>query len=408
MVLQELQVRVMEQKVVLDDYNCDLNLIISDHGYGASTLNFPMGFRLMWAGGRATYGVCKGKAYFEVKLEAYQAARCDGQHREHSQLVRIGWSTGASSFALGEDEWSFGYGGSGKFSTAGRFYDYGECFGQGDVIGAMLDLDSRPAKISFMKNGHNFGTAISLSKFQVGNPNNALFPHVFSKNCKIKMNFGQCGAWFPPPRGFRYLEHIRIMNRVRGTTAPTNKLACEVIMTVGLPGSGKTTWATNLQKQNREMGYNILGTDAIIEQMRVVGASRAYSVRWELLIEMATECFDAILRIAASRNRNYILDQTNVYASARKRKMTKFSGFRRVAVVVQPDDAELVRRTQKRTKESKKEIPLLEVRKMKANYTLPETSDNLFDRVHFADLPLRPAVALVRRYNRENEQYKGL
>ncbi|CAG5116918.1 unnamed protein product [Candidula unifasciata] len=397
----------MEQRVALDDYNSDLNFVVCDHGYGASTLNYPLGFRLMWAGARATHGVCKGKVYFEVKLESYQDARCEGQNRQHSHLIRVGWSSATSSFALGEDVWSFGYGGWGKFSTDGKFSEYGENFGQGDVIGAMLDLESKPAKVAFMKNGQHLGTAFSFSNFPIGNPINALFPHVYLKNCNIKVNFGQQGAWFTPPRGFRYLEHIPVVSRVRGAIAPLKKLDCEVIMTVGLPGSGKTTWATNFQKQHPEKRYNILGTDLILDQMRVVGTSRAYPDRWQMLIEMATECFDVLLRTAASKKRNYILDQTNVYASARKRKLTQFSGFRRVAVVVQPDDTELLRRSQKRTKETKKEIPFLEIRKMKANYSLPETSDNLFDRVDFAELPLRSALALVRRYNRDNIQYKG-
>ena len=47
--------------------------------------------------------------------------------------------------------------------------------------------------------------------------------------------------------------------------------------------------------------------------------------------------------------KNYILDQTNVYASARKRKMRHFLGFKRVCAILQPEDEELKRREWKRT-----------------------------------------------------------
>jgi heterogeneous nuclear ribonucleoprotein U-like protein 1 len=52
---------------------------------------------------------------------------------------------------------------------------------------------------------------------------------------------------------------------------------------------------------------------------------------------------------ASKRNRNYILDQTNVYPSARKRKLRNFQGFRRICAVIQPTDEELKHREHKRT-----------------------------------------------------------
>ena len=55
---------------------------------------------------------------------------------------------------------------------------------------------------------------------------------------------------------------------------------------------------------------------------------------------------------ACKKKRNYILDQTNVYASARKSKMSKFSGFIRRAAVIVPDNVELTRRSEKRTLET--------------------------------------------------------
>ena len=46
--------------------------------------------------------------------------------------------------------------------------------------------------------------------------------------------------------------------------------------------------------------------------------------QWEILIKQATDCFTKQLKKAASKPRNLILDQTNVYAVARERKVAQY------------------------------------------------------------------------------------
>ena len=85
---------------------------------------------------------------------------------------------------LGEEPNSYGFGGTGKFSVNSKFTNYGEPFGAGDVIGCLLDLESRPPTLSYSKNGRWFGVACPLHTHPVGKEDMALFPHILSKNCK--------------------------------------------------------------------------------------------------------------------------------------------------------------------------------------------------------------------------------
>lgn len=43
----------------------------------------------------------------------------------------------------------------------------------------------------------------------------------------------------------------------------------QILMMVGLPACGKTTWAIKHAESNPEKKYNILGTNAIMDKMKV-------------------------------------------------------------------------------------------------------------------------------------------
>ena len=70
-------------------------------------------------------------------------------------------------------------------------------------------------------------------------------------------------------------------------------------MIVGLPGAGKTTWGINKAKDNPEMRYNIIGTDTLIDKMRVMGLPRKknYHGRWDVLIDKASKCLNKLFEI---------------------------------------------------------------------------------------------------------------
>nr|XP_029512999.1 heterogeneous nuclear ribonucleoprotein U-like protein 1 isoform X1 [Oncorhynchus nerka] len=176
-------------------------------------------------------------------------------------------------------------------------------------------------------------------------------------------------------------------------------------MMVGLPACGKTTWASKHTESHPEKKYNTLGTNAIMEKMKVMGLRRQknYAGRWDVLIQQATQCLNRLIQIAARKRRNYILDQTNVYGSAQRRKMSPFEGFQRKAIVICPTEEDFKERTLRQTDEQGKDVPDQAVLEMKANFLLPEPSDFLED-VIFVELQREEAFNLVKEYNEEGRK----
>lgn len=83
---------------------------------------------------------------------------------------------------------------------------------------------------------------------------------------------------------------------------------------IGLPASGKTTWAEKHCRDHPEKRFTILGTNLIMDKMKVTGLTRKqnYHGRWEALIKQSTEVLNAMFLLAGKNLRNYIIDQVGV------------------------------------------------------------------------------------------------
>ncbi|XP_045929069.1 heterogeneous nuclear ribonucleoprotein U-like protein 1 [Micropterus dolomieu] len=390
--------------VTIDTYNCDLHFKVSRDRYSGYPLTIE-GFAYLWAGARASHGVTQGRVCYEMKINEEIPVKHLPSSEPDPHVVRIGWSLNHCSTQLGEEPFSFGYGGTGKKSSDCKFADFGEKFGENDVIGCYIDFDSGDeVEMGFSKNGVWLGVAFRTTKDALAG--RALFPHVLVKNCAVEFNFGQKPEpYFPPPEGYTYIHNLDMENKIRGTKGPATKSECEILMMVGLPACGKTTWAMKYAETHPEKKYNILGTNAIMDKMKVMGLRRQknYAGRWDVLIQQATQCLNRLIEIAARKRRNYILDQTNVYGSARRRKMRPFEGFQRKAIVICPTDEDLKERTLKQTNEQGKDVPDHAVLEMKANFTLPEACDFL-EAVTFVELQRDEAENLLKQYNEEGRK----
>ncbi|XP_077993503.1 uncharacterized protein LOC144447377 isoform X2 [Glandiceps talaboti] len=387
--------------VVLDKYNSDLHLRISKDGNTASPLSIE-GFAYLWAGARATYGVNKGKVCFEVKLTENIKVHHLPEDETHRHVVRIGYSADSSSFQLGEDTLSYGYGSNQKKCTNSTFEDFGEEYTEGDVITAYLDFEEEKPTISFAKNGEE---AVEAFVIEDDLAEQALFPHILSKNVGLEVNFGQKEEPFHEIKeGFTLIGKLPEEDRVQGQLKPTAKGESEVLMLIGLPGSGKTSWCEKKVKESSEKRYSIIGMKYLINKMKILGEDRKknYSGRWDILMDKMSKCLNRLYDIAARKRRNYIFDQTNVYASIQRRKMRPFEGFQRKAIVVVPSDEEFKRRCDKQKEEDTQDDvpPEHAVMDMKANFALP-ASGTYFDSVEYAELEEEEAAKVVDEYRKE-------
>jgi ATP-dependent RNA helicase DDX1 len=100
--------------------------------------------------------------------------------------------------SLGEFNDSFAYTYTGmkmsKYNDELSEDTYGESFGLSDTLGCYIDFgsndDENMIRISFTKNGQDYGQAFELNR--TNDENRLIFyPHILVKNVKFECNFGQ-------------------------------------------------------------------------------------------------------------------------------------------------------------------------------------------------------------------------
>ncbi|XP_045540630.1 heterogeneous nuclear ribonucleoprotein U-like protein 1 [Papilio machaon] len=199
--------------------------------------------------------------------------------------------------------------------------------------------------------------------------------------------------------GYVLMAHAQTLP---GPRPPPTTADCEVILMVGMPGSGKTYWAKNHIAAHPEKRYNILSTGALFDKMKVdcKPFRSSYEGRWDAMVTKCAKCVLKLLEMARGRRRNYILDQTNVYPSAQRRKLREFDGYRRVAVVIVTDEDTYKERHKRREEADGKEVPDGAIVDMKANFTLPEKGTWL-DEVIYPELEEEEARKILEGFHKE-------
>ena len=159
-----------------------------------------------------------------------------------------------------------------------------------------------------------------------------------------------------------------------------------MIMLIGPPGSGKSTYIAGLIAVKNLLSNNnyqvaVISTDDIFEEMaKDTGITYSEAFGKFSYKEVEREMFNRLDR-AIKENQNIIIDQTNMTVKSRARKLQKFpSNYSKEAVVFSVDRTELDRRLKQRETETGKSIPKHVVDSMLASYQEP-TMDEGFNKI---------------------------
>lgn len=216
----------------------------------STTFDWPV--KNVWMTARASHGVGEGSVFYEATVKG-------------TGICRVGWSTERSCLELGYDEGSFGYGGTGMKSNAGVFTQYGEEFGNGDIIGCALDIGDEHISISFFKNGKTHmpqGVAYRLLRKHDA----TFFPTFAIKGAsQLVLNFGDASFCFAPPEGFSGIQAAARKLRLQRSRAVDMQVDPHQVF---LALAGRAVEASNASGEHMEIAMR--GVCIFLEELRVV------------------------------------------------------------------------------------------------------------------------------------------
>lgn len=199
-----------------------------------------------------------------------------------------------------------------------------------------------------------------------------------------------------------YVAETAKENLTTGATRPENRSECEVIFMIGMPGCGKTHWVKNYLSENPDKKYTVLSVDSLLNQMKLSGKPRLPSNtnKWSKLVDTLAKNLNKLNDIAVKRRRNFILDQTNTFASEQKRRLRGFGGYAaRRAIVVVPDDEEYNRRLKQKQETYGVEVLEGQMNAMKAHFFLPTLELGWYTEIKYVELEEEKAREVVQKLN---------
>lgn len=154
----------------------------------------------------------------------------------------------------------------------------------------------------------------------------------------------------------------------------------ELIMLVGIPGVGKSTWIRAHMAKYPEKDYVVVSSDDIIEELGAAAGLATYSEAFDRFIGQATGMMKERARQAFADRRNVIWDQTNLTPKLRRGKLRQAHGYRKVAVVWSLMDSEWKHRFNQRKAAVGKDIPAEVLSNMQQQFVMP-TKDEGFEKI---------------------------
>mmetsp|Transcript_30566 Transcript_30566/g.34757 ORF Transcript_30566/g.34757 Transcript_30566/m.34757 type:complete len:610 (+) Transcript_30566:22-1851(+) len=193
----------------------------------------------------------------------------------------------------------------------------------------------------------------------------------------------------------------------------------EVVFTVGLPKTGKTSWTWMYMMRNPQKKFQILSTEMIYEdaQRGLDKFRRKQENVLPFMTAVATEVFTQKLLMAQRRrNANFIIDQSNVLLKPRLEKLHIFKAFTTHAKIFVLNSQDHLNRF--RRKELLKDLDysyctnLEDLDFLAENFVLPNTViEDEFNTVEYIELPeleARRTVALGILNAKRNHRYNSV
>lgn len=149
-------------------------------------------------------------------------------------------------------------------------------------------------------------------------------------------------------------------------------------MLIGLPGSGKSTVSKELLKDIPET--IVVSTDEYIEKY-AKERGKKYEDVYREVGDDAQKWMNVRIRQIINEKNNFVWDQTNVFKSARKKKisMLKQNNYEVIAVAIYLSEDELDKRLSNRVAKGGKKIPYKIINEMKDFYELPKYDEGFKD-----------------------------
>jgi len=141
---------------------------------------------------------------------------------------------------------------------------------------------------------------------------------------------------------------------------------------VGLPGSGKSTWA------EQRFLMPIVSSDKWVERL-AEQLGKTYNEAFDSVIKEATQLFNKEIDALVEARRDFVWDQTNLTVKARAGKLSRLKNYEVIATVFEIEANELERR---RAGRPEKTIPAHILKSMADTYQVP-TTDEGFMKVNF-------------------------
>jgi len=156
-----------------------------------------------------------------------------------------------------------------------------------------------------------------------------------------------------------------------------------LILLIGLPNSGKSTFRSEL---NNFGEYFVLSRDDLLETFYEVktGEKASYNEMYnyihkdDKILKEFENCFRAQIE-QSQKYSNVLVDMTQLSLSSRRKMLNNFQNFRKSAIVVMTDNAELYKRNKERFQKTNKYISEKVIFNMMTSFVFPVLEEGFED-----------------------------